>query len=117
MSKTSLRPVCRSLLFTALTCGLLSAQMTTTGSITGDVMDSSGHAIAGAKITVTSERTSEVRSANTNEAGTFNMIAVQPDTYNLRIEQKGFKVHERRGVSIAANEKVSSATSPCKSAT
>jgi len=39
MSKTSLRPVCRSLLFTALTCGLLSAQMTTTGSITGDVMD------------------------------------------------------------------------------
>ena len=43
----------------------------------------------------------------TNETGTFTMIAVQPDTYNLRIEQKGFKVHERRGVSIAANEKVS----------
>ena len=81
--------------------------MTTTGSITGDVMDTSGHAIAGAKITVTSERTSEVRTANTNEAGTFTMIAVQPDTYNLRIEQKGFKAHERRGVSIAANEKVS----------
>lgn len=98
--------VCQYLLFAVLTCGLLSAQMTTTGSITGDVMDSSGHAIAGAKITVTSDRTSEVRTATTNEAGTFNMIAVQPDTYNLRIEQRGFKVHERRGVSIAANEKV-----------
>ena len=35
----------------SLNCGLLSAQMTTTGSITGDVMDTSGHAIAGAKIT------------------------------------------------------------------
>ena len=103
----SMRHVCQGLFFAMLSCGLLSAQMTTTGSITGDVMDTSGHAIAGAKITVTSERTSEVRTANTNESGTFTMIAVQPDTYNLRIEQKGFKAHERRGVSVAANEKVS----------
>ena len=58
-------------------------------------------------MTVTSERTAEVRTATTNEAGTFTMIAVQPDTYHLRIEQRGFKAHERRGVSIAANEKVS----------
>ena len=104
--KISVRHVRQGLLFAIFSCGLLSAQMTTTGSITGDVMDTSGHAIAGAKITVTSERTSEVRTAITNESGTFNMIAVQPDTYNLRIEQKGFKAHERRGVSIAANEKV-----------
>jgi hypothetical protein len=106
MSKTSLRPVCLYLLFTVLTCGLLSAQMTTTGSITGTVIDSSGHGIAGARITVTSDRTSETRTAMANETGDFTMIAVQPDTYNLRIEQKGFKVHERRGVSIAANERV-----------
>ena len=33
------------------------------------------------------------------------MVAVQPDTYNLRIEQQGFKAHERRGVAIAANER------------
>jgi hypothetical protein len=105
--KISIRHVCQGALFAIFSCGLLSAQMTTTGSITGDIMDSSGHAIAGAKITVTSERTSEVRSAMTNEAGAFTMIAVQPDTYHLRIEQKGFKAHERRGVSVAANEKVS----------
>src|SRR6478736_5301315 len=82
--KIGVRHVCQGLVFAMFSCGLLSAQMTTTGSITGDVMDTSGHAIAGAKITVTSERTSEVRTAITNESGTFNMIAVQPDTYNFR---------------------------------
>src|SRR5689334_6434837 len=94
------------LLFAALACGLASAQMTTTGSVTGTVIDASGHAIAGAKVTLISDRTSESRTATTNEAGDFNMIAVQPDTYNLRIEQKGFKVHEKRGFVVAANDRV-----------
>ena len=54
-----------------------------------------------------SERTSEARTAISNEAGVFGLLAVQPDTYNLRIEQKGFKVQERRGLVVAANDRVS----------
>ena len=47
--KTRMLQVWQYLLFATLACGLLPGQMTTTGAITGDVMDSSGHAIAGAK--------------------------------------------------------------------
>jgi hypothetical protein len=98
----------RRCLFSALvTSGILSAQMTTTGSINGTVVDPSGHVIAGARITLMSERTSEARTAISNEAGVFGLLAVQPDTYNLRIEQKGFKVQERRGLVVAANDRVS----------
>lgn len=97
----------RCLFFALVTCGLLSAQMTTTGSINGTVVDPSGHVIAGAKITLISDRTAEARTATSGEDGVFGMLAVQPDTYNLRIEQKGFKVQERRGLVVAANDRIS----------
>src|SRR5437867_8758535 len=106
MSKTRISRVCQYLLLAAVSCGLLTAQMSITGTITGTVVDPSGQVVAGAKITLTSSRTSEVRSTVANEVGAFNMIAVQPETYNLRVEQRGFKVYERRGVVVAANERV-----------
>ena len=63
MSTTKLRQVWQLLLASALSCGLLSAQMTVTGTITGTVADPSGQGIAGAKITLTSIATADVRSA------------------------------------------------------
>jgi hypothetical protein len=107
MFEIGTRYVCYGLFFALATCGLLSGQMTTTGSINGTVVDPTGHVIAGAKITLMSERTSEARTAISNEAGVFGLLAVQPDTYNLRVEQKGFKVQERRGLVVAANDRVS----------
>src|SRR5262245_43682500 len=106
MLQTRMRLLIRCLLLAGLTCGLVSAQMTITGSMTGTVVDPSGNVIAGAKITLTSDRTSESRTAAASESGSFSLVALQPGTYNLRIEQKGFKTHERRGVVIAANERV-----------
>jgi len=71
------------------------------------VIDVSGHVIAGAKITLVSDRTSESRSTISTETGTFNIAAVQPDTYSLRVEQKGFKVYQSKGLTVAANARVS----------
>ncbi len=101
-----MRRVCEFLFAAVLTYGLLPAQMTTTGSISGTVLDPSGNVVAGAKVTLTSQRTSESRTATSNEIGAFTLLAVQPDTYNLRVEQAGFKIYERTGVVIAANERV-----------
>ena len=61
-----------------MACGLLSGKMITTGSITGAVIDASGHSIAGEKITLVSDRTAQLRTALTGEEGVFNMQAVQP---------------------------------------
>jgi hypothetical protein len=107
MLKTTAREVSRYLLFTALSCGLLPAQMTITGTVSGTVVDPSGQVVAGAKVSLTSDRTSEVRTGVANEVGLFQIIAVQPETYDLRVEQKGFKAYVRHGVVVSANERVS----------
>jgi hypothetical protein len=106
MAKMMMRRSWQFLLFATLSGGFLSAQMTVTGSIAGTVIDPSGQVVAGAKITITSPRTSESRTATASESGSFSVVAVQPDTYDVRIEQRGFKIYERRGVGIGANERV-----------
>jgi hypothetical protein len=95
------------LLATALCCGLLPAQMTVTGSITGTVVDPSGQVIPGAKVVIRSPKTGDSRIATSNGVGVFTLTAVQPDTYNLRVEQGGFKAHEIKGVVVSANERLS----------
>lgn len=89
-------------LFCLSTIALFSAhafaQMTVTGGITGVATDPSGQVIAGAKVTLTSEKTGETRSATTNETGLFNFVAIQPDEYSVKIEQGGFKAAQRTGI-------------------
>jgi hypothetical protein len=80
------------------------AQMTVTGGITGVATDPSGQVVAGAKVTLTSEKTGETRSATTNETGLFNFVAIQPDQYSVKIEQGGFKAAQRTGIVLSANE-------------
>jgi hypothetical protein len=98
--------LCGLLLIAAAFCGPLAAQMTITGTITGNVMDPSGQGVANAKITLTSAGTGEARSAVANETGGFTIAAVQPDTYTLRVEQPGFKAYTRNGLVVSANERV-----------
>ncbi|HXK04147.1 MAG TPA: carboxypeptidase-like regulatory domain-containing protein [Verrucomicrobiae bacterium] len=100
------RRLWQDVLIAALTSGLLSAQMTVTGTISGSVTDPSGQAIASAKVTATSTTTSEPRTAAANEVGAFNLVALQPGTYNIRVEHPGFKTYERKGVVVSANERV-----------
>ncbi len=95
------------LLLAAICGGLLSAQMTVTGTVTGTVVDPSGQVIAGAKIVITSPKTGDSRSAVANEVGVFSLNAVQPDTYTLRVQHGGFKAYERKDLVVSANERLS----------
>ena len=90
MLNTRLRHVSECLVGVTILCGLLTAQMTVTGTIAGNVMDPSGQAVAGAKVTLASARTGESRVTTTNEVGAFTLNAVQPEPYNLRVELRGF---------------------------
>src|ERR1700682_4784746 len=107
MSIQGLRNGVVCFLLAALSCGMVLAQMTVTGSITGTVTDPSGQMVPLAKVSLTSTTTGDVRTTNTNEVGTFSLIAVQPDTYSLRIEHSGFKTYTRTGVVLSANEHLS----------
>lgn len=83
--------------------GAVFAQ-TITGTISGVVIDSSGNAVAGAAVTVISAKTGERRMAATNDSGVFSVPALQPDVYTVRVEQRGFRVLQRQGNVLSANE-------------
>ncbi len=67
-------------LFALVFCLPMFSQMTITGNISGSVLDQSGKAVPAARITLISRTTNELREASTNDSGTFNLVAVQPDT-------------------------------------
>lgn len=88
-----------------LLSAIASAQ-TITGSISGAVADATGGFIPGAAVTITSDKTGQVRTSPTNDEGRFNFAALQPGAYSLRIEKEGFQTLEQKGVILSANEKL-----------
>src|SRR5258708_36822173 len=76
----------------------------TLGEITGQVMDSTGGSVPGAKITATNVNTNANREAVSNEAGVESFPSVQPGVYNLRVEQSGFKAATSANFSVEVQQ-------------
>jgi hypothetical protein len=93
------------LLFLAFTGMQLFAQMSVSGTLSGTVTDPSGQVVPGANATLTSMKTNAVHKTTTNATGVFSFIAVQPESYTLKIEHSGFKTAERTDVVVTANER------------
>ncbi len=96
------------LLITLLLCaqsGFLQAQKIT-GSLSGDVTDPSGAAIAGAKITIRNVATDISRQAVSNERGSYVADFLSPATYDVTVEHPGFKRKLIQGVTIDVNQSV-----------
>ena len=66
------------------------AQSTTDGAIDGTVTDPSGALVAGASVTVTSNATGLEQKTATDETGYFRVAKLQPSSYRVQIEAKGF---------------------------
>ena len=67
-------------------------------------MDQTGGMIPGATVMLTSGKTGQARGATTDSEGRFNFAALQPGTYDLKVERQGFQTLEQRGVILSANE-------------
>ena len=99
-------------LWSKLLCGLIvtllasapAATQTVTGSIAGTIVDSSGAAIVGAKVTLLNEATRATRMITTDDTGRFSVAAVQPGGYTIKVEHPGFQTLERKGAVLSANE-------------
>ena len=89
---------------------LATWSQTITGTVTGTVTDSGGGGIASAIATLRSRSTNEVRTVKTNESGDFVFNAVLPGTYNLTVEQTGFKTLERTGLVLTATQRLAVGT-------
>ena len=77
-----------------------------TGTIVGTVTDSSGGAIAGARITVTAaDRNLVVRTVESSGNGEFVAALLPVGNYSLTADAKGFKKLVRSGIELHVNEK------------
>jgi hypothetical protein len=89
-----------------LTLGsLLSAfgQTTSTGSLTGTVLDPTGAAVAGANVTVRNNATNQELTATTNDQGTFAVPSINAGLYTVTITPTtGFKQAILKDVKIDA---------------
>ena len=80
---------------------------TTSGSISGEVVDQQTAAIAGAVATIKDDSRGFIQTATTDREGRFVFPTLSPGTYILSIEAKGFKRAELTNLALVANDKLS----------
>ena len=73
------------------------------GSIFGTVTDKSGAAVPDATVTVTDEAKGTVVTVTSNANGDYSVAHLIPDVYDLKVEAKGFKNFETKGIQVQAD--------------
>ena len=98
--KTSIRFVVLSM-FVLCTALSAFAQSSTTGSITGRVVDSNGAAVPGVEVTVTSPNLIRAQTATTNDQGSYSIGNLPPGRYSVKIAAaSGFGEFTRDNVEV-----------------
>lgn len=87
---------------TLVAAGLAGAQGTT-GRVRGTVTDSSGAAVEGAKVALINTATNVTREATTGATGEFLFLEVPVGSYQIEIDQPGFKKFLRKDIGVDLN--------------
>src|SRR4051794_12371915 len=80
------------------------AQIATTTSLVGTVSDTSGRAIAGAKITAVDTATRDNYNVVTNQDGNYRIDFVRVGTYDVTAEYPGFARLKHSGSIVEINQ-------------
>ncbi len=86
--------------FTLLLLSFSAVAQSTAGRILGTVSDQTGAAVPGATVVVTDTQRGTSRTLTTDDSGGFVAPELQPGTYKIHAEAKGFKSSERPNVVI-----------------
>jgi len=89
-----------------VSANMVSAQ-STGGRIRGTVLDPSGSTVAAAKLVITNEANGQQRDTQSGSNGEYIFLEVPVGTYDLEVEQTGFKKYLRKGVVVDLNQIVS----------
>ena len=76
----------------------------TTASIKGTVTDSSGAAVVGAKVSVSSPDRGIMRTTQTNGSGDYEVPALPPGQYTVKVDMKGFETQQAIGVPLLVSQ-------------
>lgn len=74
-----------------------------TSAINGTVKDAKGNVISNAQITLSIEKLNFTRTTVTNEDGKYLFPNIMPETYNIKIEAKGFKTKILQNITASVN--------------
>lgn len=74
-------------------------------TLAGTITDSSGGAVANARVTIVETSTAQQYTILTNSLGEFVRPALKPGTYKVSVSAPGFKVAEQRDVLLQASER------------
>ena len=91
--------VLASLLMTMLIAGVVQGQ-TSTGTLTGLVVDSTGAVVPGVTVRVVNTATNDERTVVTNNEGLYVVPSLPPGQYRLAVEKAGFSKTEVSAVTV-----------------
>jgi hypothetical protein len=74
-----------------------------TASLRGTVTDDQGGALPGATVTASSSATGAARTTVTDAGGTYQLLALPPGTYDVKVELSGFRTAVRQQVTLAVD--------------
>jgi Carboxypeptidase regulatory-like domain/TonB-dependent Receptor Plug Domain len=69
-----------------------------TGTLSATVYDQTGGVVPGARVTLTNQASGDVRSATADTQGRFVITAVQPATYSIKVDAKGYTTWEEDNI-------------------
>jgi hypothetical protein len=81
------------------------AQGETTSAIVGTLTDSSGAAVPGATVTLTSSENGLRRSVKTDDGGRFSFPQLKPGMYSVKVEAGGFEAQQNNNVPAGLGQK------------
>lgn len=89
---------------TTLLLPLVASSQVISSSIVGNITDTTGAAVAGATVTVTSLSTSAVRTGNADSSGAYVFPQLPPGDYRLSATHPGFKRYEVPSVNLPVSQ-------------
>jgi Carboxypeptidase regulatory-like domain/TonB-dependent Receptor Plug Domain len=79
---------------------------TTSGSMSGIIVDADGARIVGATLELRNTKTHDSRHAKTNNAGVFEFELIPAGTYTLTVTMKGFETLVTKDIEVHPNDQV-----------
>jgi len=106
LSESALYCFALLILFTMLLCPSLAVAQSS-ASIKGIVTDPSGAPVPGAAVTAKNTETGAMRSANTDDAGRYQIVWVAVGQYEVAVSKPGFQEAIRSGIRLVVGEEAS----------
>ncbi len=84
----------------------IALAQTSSGEISGRVIDSSDAVVAEAQVTLTNQTTGDVRETRTDRFGNFLFPALQPGEFRVTVKAPGFQGMEKRDLKLSASDRL-----------